>query len=63
MPPLRQWPERRNQRREHRSGVVPPIEPELELLDVAAKIFRADADVRPLDAAFEVAPEAFDLIH
>ena len=57
------WLESRNQRREHRSRVVPAIEAELELFSIAPKMFRADADVRSLDAAFEVTPEAFDLIH
>lgn len=60
---FRQCRESRNQSREHRRRVVPAIEAELELFGVAAKVLRADADVRSLDAAFQVTPEAFDLVH
>ena len=63
MLPFPRWLESRNQSREHRSRVAPPVEAKLELFGIAAKVFRADADVRSLDAAFEVTPETFDLVH
>jgi hypothetical protein len=42
---------------------VATIEAELELLGISAKVFRADADVRSGDAAFQVTPETLDLVH
>ena len=58
-----QWRESRNQSRKHRRRSVATIEPELELFGIAAKVFRADMNVRSLDAAFQVTPEALDLVH
>ncbi len=57
-----QWLERRKQFRKHRSRIVPTIEAVFEFLDVAGGIFRADADMRPGDRAFQVTPETFDLV-
>ena len=35
----------------------------LEFLSVAAKVFRADVDMRALDRALEVPPKALDRVH
>lgn len=58
-----QWPERRKQFRQHRSAVLPAVEPILKLFRVAAKVLFRDADMRALDAAFQVPPKPFDAVH
>ena len=51
--------ERNHQLRQHRLRAIPAIVAKLELAQIVRKILRADVDMRPVDPALQLRPEAF----